>query len=82
MDRRTTLRIGESFLNIITECMQRQETAAILYDDNGITRAHGKIVEISIAQEPPTFRLDSGEKININAVVAINGIFSDNYNEC
>lgn len=82
MDTRTTLNKGASFLDILTECMKQQQPAAILYDDNGITRAGGKIARISLEQNPVTFQLDNGLQIALHSVVAVNGIFSDNYTEC
>ena len=82
MDTRKTLDKSGSFLNMLTTCMVKGEPVALLYDDGGIARAGGIIVNISSAQFPAVLELDSGLKIAVSAIIAVNGIFLDSYSEC
>ncbi|WP_460759063.1 hypothetical protein [Niabella terrae] len=82
MDTRETLDKGASFLLMLRNCRDQQLPAAILYDDQGITRASGKIIEIQETTNPPVIRLESGLEISVGSLIAVNGIFLDNYTEC
>ncbi len=44
-DTRETLPVKGNFYDIVFSLFQNKETVNILYDDNGITRANGKIMK-------------------------------------
>jgi hypothetical protein len=81
-DVRETLPAKGSFYNIIYSLCQEKETANILYDDNGITRANGYIKHLGEQNKSPYLVLDNGVQININSIIAVNGMFADDYSEC
>lgn len=82
MDQRFTLNKNESFLKMIIQCQQEQQPASILYDDKGITRAQGYVTDVYMDRNPIAFRLDNELEIELHTVVALNGVFADNYTEC
>jgi hypothetical protein len=61
---------------------EKKEPANILYDDNGITRASGIITEVSESNQFAYLVLDNGVKINVHAIIAVNGRFAADYSEC
>jgi len=81
-DIRETLPAKGSFHEIILSLYQKKETANILYDDNGLTRANGYIKYLTEQNEFAYIVLDNGVQININSIVAVNGIFASDYSEC
>jgi hypothetical protein len=81
-DIRETLSVAGSFYDLILVLYQKKETANILYDDKGITRANGNIIQLSKQNESPYLVLDNGIQINIDSIVAVNGIFAADYSEC
>ena len=81
-DTRETLPVKGSFYDIFFSLYQNKEAASILYDDNGITRANGKIMQLNEQKESPYLVLDNGVQININSIIAVNGIFASDYSEC
>jgi len=82
MDRRKTLEKNETFLEMLTVCMKEKQKVAMLLDDHGLDRAEGWIKAIHPRETPACLELESGQKIEIGSVVAVNGVFSDSYSEC
>ena len=81
-DIRETLPAKGSFYDMVLSLWQKKETANILYDDNGLTRANGCIKYLNEQNESTYLELDNGVQININLIVAVNGIFASDYSEC
>ena len=81
-DIRETLPVAGNFYNIILSLYQKKETANILYDNNGLTRANGNITQLGEENRCTYFVLDNRVQINITSIVAVNGIFADDYSEC
>ncbi len=81
-DVRETLPVKGNFYDLILSLFQNKETANILYDNNGITRANGTIKKVSERNESPFFVLNDDLKIDINSLIAVNGIFASDYSEC
>ncbi len=82
MDNRTTLKSGQSFLDLLMQLQNDNIKASMLLDCNGMIRAEGMISEIVMSDIAPYLKLQSGEKIDLSAIVAVNGIFSPDYSEC
>lgn len=82
MDSRRTLPAGESFIRMLTECMDRKQPVALLYDDHGLTRGGGMISRIAYDPPPGMIQLDNGLQVALSGIVAVNGVFLDSYSEC
>lgn len=82
MDIRTTLSVNETFLEILRNCKEQKIKAAMLLDSEGIARVEGLIKEIRLTSPNPYLELESGTKIVLKTIIAINGIFSPSYSEC
>ncbi len=82
MDNRSTLEKGESFLELLTQLQKDNLKTAILLDCNGLIRAEGSIRHIVLNDKHPYLQLQSGLKIALVTIVAVNGIFSPDYSEC
>src|SRR6476620_11685963 len=78
---RETLPAKASFHEIILSLYQKKDPVNILYDDNGLTRANGYIKYLN-ENESPYLVLENETRININSIVAVNGIFASDYSEC
>ena len=81
-DVRETLSVKGDFYDVIYSLFEKNETASILYDNQGITRANGKIKEVSDRNDAPFFLLENGLKIDVHSIIAVNGIFASDYSEC
>lgn len=82
MDRRSTLGQNGSFLQILTVCFNEKQRADLLFDDNGLARASGYIRLINDNADALYIEMEDGQKISIKSIVAVNGMFRDNYCEC
>lgn len=82
MDIRETLKANESFNHTLLVSKNNDEKISLLFDDNGLTRAEGKIKIIDLEVETPYIILMDGTKIFIEAIIAVNGVFKDDYTEC
>jgi len=82
MDIRTTLSVNETFLEILLNCKEQKTKAAMLLDAEGIVRVEGFIKEIHLTPPNPYLELESGTKVVLKTIIAINGIFSPSYSEC
>ncbi|HRG51742.1 MAG TPA: hypothetical protein PLL00_02825 [Bacteroidia bacterium] len=82
MDNRTTLKTGQTFLDLLLQLQKVNTKAAMLLDCNGLVRAEGIISEVVMNDSVPYLKLQSGLKINLSTIVAVNGIFLSDYSEC
>ncbi|KYP12995.1 hypothetical protein [Flavihumibacter sp. CACIAM 22H1] len=82
MDQRNTLASKDSFYSLVVELHQTRQKAALLYEDNGVTRASGIISSVYTKDGRHYMQLDNQLDIPIDQVHAINGLFSADYSEC
>lgn len=82
MDERHTLKPGESFVEVLNEIKQANLRADFILDRNGLERASGFITEITAQASTPFVILSTGEKIIINEIAGVNGIFRDDFSTC
>jgi hypothetical protein len=82
MDTRETIPTGGSFYPLVMELYEQKQRAAILYDDNGVTRANGYIESVFEREDKQWLKLDDQTEIRIDKLYAINGTFSSDYSEC
>lgn len=82
MDNRTTLKTGQTFLDLLLQLQKVNTKAAMLLDCNGLVRAEGIISEVVMNDSVPYLKLQNGLKINLSTIVAVNGIFLSDYSEC
>lgn len=82
MDQRLTLKKNETFSALLQSIKESNESARILYDDNGMERAEGLIEDLNLEDAEPFVVLDNGTIVLINSIIGVNGIFKDDYTEC
>lgn len=82
MDKRLTLDIGQTFMELLQQLQSAQIKASMLYDCHGLTRAEGIIREIIFEADQPFVELQSGLTIAVSTIIAVNGIFLPEYSEC
>ena len=82
MDTRETIPTGGSFYSLVMDLFQKKLKAAILYDDNGVTRANGFIESVFDRDGQQWLKLDDQTEIRIDKLYAVNGTFSSDYSEC
>lgn len=82
MDSRITLPANETFLSLLVSCMAGNSKVAMLIDDNGLVRAEGLIKQIFPDAPQPYLEMQSGTKILLQNIMAVNGIFASSYCEC
>lgn len=76
MNIRTTSSINETFLEILISCKERKRNAAMFLDAKGMIRIEGLISAIYLDVPKPYLELESGIKIIIKTIRAVNGFFS------
>lgn len=76
MNTRITPSINETFLEILINCKERKIKAAMLLDAKGMIRAEGLIRAIFLDIPKPYLEFESGIKVVIKTIRAINGFFS------
>ena len=81
-DTRETLPAKGSFYEIVMKLFQQKQHAAMLYDDNGATRANGFITDVFEKDGKQWLRMDDQLDIEISKIHAINGLFASDYSEC
>jgi hypothetical protein len=81
-DSRETLPAKGSFYELVVTLFQEKQKAAMLYEDNGVTRANGFITAVFEKDGKHWLRLDDQLEIAIDKIYAINGLFSSDYSEC
>jgi hypothetical protein len=82
MDTRDTVSKEQGFVQILEQHYRAKQPVSLLYDDNGITRGSGLITDIFGENGANYLRLDTGNVVPVSRVVAVNGIFADDYSEC
>ena len=82
MDSRLTLGVNDTFLESLYTAYRLSEKIHLLIDDNGITRAEGIVKKISVDIPTPFIELENNIKINLESIVALNGVFRPEYGEC
>ena len=82
MDSRKTLVSSGTFIEMLSGCKDRNEKAAMLVDQEGIERREGLIKEIVTNVNEPYIEMDNGDKILLNIIIALNGVFVSSYSEC
>lgn len=82
MDSRETLPTKTTFIELLKEAYQSGNKVHLLIDDEGLVRAEGIIKAISTDSENPLIELESGLKIELKKIAAVNGIFLPEYAEC
>ena len=82
MDTRITLNSTESFFQMLKDFYTAHHKISMLYDDGGLTRYEGLILDIHEGSTQPSLQLQSGLEIPVSSVVAVNGVFSPDYCEC
>ena len=81
MNIHTTLSINETFLEILINCKERKINAAMFLDAKGVIRAEGLIRAIYLDVPKPYLELESGIKVIIKTIRAVNGFFSPSFSE-
>ncbi len=82
MDKRPTLITGQTFLKLLQQLQEEKTKASMLLDCNGLIRAEGIISNIILNDAQPHLELQSGLKIDLSTIVAVNGTFTPDYSEC
>jgi hypothetical protein len=82
MDCRITLRVDETFDELLKACYHSKAKVHLLVDDNGITRMEGFIVNMEYSVPDGYIEMDSGIKIPVKKVLAVNGTFLPEFGEC
>jgi hypothetical protein len=82
MDIRNTLKCNATFIEILSNCMEAKTKVAMLLDNNGLIRAEGLIKAMKLNASQPYVELQSGLKIVLGTITAVNGIFIASYSEC
>ena len=82
MDTRTTLNKEASFLALLQHEHDGKRKVNLLVDHEGIYRASGLIHHIFSKNDTYYIKLDDNQEFSISEIVAVNGIFADDYTEC
>jgi hypothetical protein len=82
MDIRTTLKNKETFIEILSNCLEDKNKVAMLLDNNGLARAEGIIKSINTEATEPFIEMQGGLRIVLATITAVNGIFVASYSEC
>ena len=76
MNIRTTLFINDTLLNILINYKERKINTAMFLDAKGTIRAEGLIKVIYLDVPKPYLELESGIKVILKTIRAVNGFFS------
>ena len=82
MDIRQTLLVHATFLQVLNQLKETHHTASLLVDDQGLTREEGLITQIIEDEKGTLIQLNNGKLIQLNTIVAVNGVFLSDYSEC
>lgn len=84
MDKRETLKDDQQLLSIFFNLQQQQQKASLLIDENGLTRMEGNITHVEQDKNigKSSIRIDENQPILLEQVIAVNGLFRDDYSEC
>ncbi len=81
MDTRPTPSINETFLEILINCKDRKKHTAMLLDAKGVIRAEGLIRTIYLNVPKPYLEMESGTKVILKTIRAVNGFFLPSFSE-
>ncbi|HUC82840.1 MAG TPA: hypothetical protein VMR70_18165 [Flavisolibacter sp.] len=81
-DTRETLPVKGSFYQKIKTLFEQQLRAAIMYENNGVTRAEGLVTKLYEEEGFTWMTIDQDITIRLDQLYAVNGIFSSDYSEC
>ncbi len=81
-DIRDTNPVNGSFYNQVFDLFTNKTPAAVLYEDNGVTRGNGLITAMFEKDGFQWMRLGDETDIRIDKLYAVNGKFSSDYSEC
>lgn len=81
-DKRETNPVNGSFLEQVKTLFEAGQKCAILYEDNGVTRANGLITALFEQDGKWRMRLNDTIELNVDSLYAVNGTFSSDYSEC
>lgn len=81
MNIRTTPTVNETFLEILINCKERKINAAMFLDPKGMIRAEGLIMAIYLDVPKPYLELESGIKVIVKTIRAVNGYSIPSYSE-
>lgn len=76
MKNQTTPFLNETLLEILKNCKERKISAAMFLDVKGMIRADGLIRVIYVDVPKPYLELESGIKVIIKTIRAVNGFFT------
>lgn len=82
MDCRKTLNIHETFEEILSAAHESGVKVDLLVDDNGLTRTDGFIRKIEKDEYGIVIMLDNNMRISLSKLIAVNGIFTQDFTEC
>jgi|SwirhisoilCB2_FD_contig_31_16502391_length_452_multi_7_in_0_out_0_1 hypothetical protein len=84
MDKRETFKDYQQLLSIFSNLQQQQQKAALLIDDEGLTRMEGAVTGIEQNADTGKSRIiiDNKTPVSLEQVIAVNGLFRDDYSEC
>lgn len=82
MDQRQTNPANGNFLQQLKECHEKKQQVAILYEDGGVTRLQGLVTGLFVENNTTWIEMNGTLDIRIDALYAVNGIFSSDYTEC
>ena len=82
MDSRKTLVVTETFKQMLLDLYHAKTRAALLFDDNGLTRAEDFVAEFREDGKDSYIKLENGLEIPVKTIIAVNGTFLSEYSEC
>ena len=82
MDSRQTLVVHATFEQMLNELKENKQPAALLFDEEGLTRHEGTVTQLREETGEMYVDLSDGKSIPLKAIVAVNGIFLSDYSEC
>lgn len=84
MDQRVTFRDEQQLLSIFSNLRHQDKLASLLIDEDGLTRKEGKISGIEQGENigKTKITVDGDEPFHLEQVIAVNGLFRDDYSEC
>ena len=82
MDSRKTLSKDQSFVNHLREAFENGEQVNLLVDNEGIYRVSGQIQSTAGENSSYVIKMEDGVSIHVSNIIAINGLFRDDYSEC
>jgi hypothetical protein len=84
MEHQFTFNTQAQLNTIINKCYSGQENLNLIVDNGGLVRKQGlitAIIHLSVDAENYIL-LNYEEKVYIDQIVAVNGIFREDYSEC